>query len=146
MLSYSLSNLFLISRLVSLPEKIPSNNVLKYKPVPPHRIGVLFLFKTSWIFSSTNFAYSPAEIVSPSSLTAIKWWGIVFNWSFDGCAVPIGIDLYICLESTPIISPLNLSANWIEASVLPEAVGPNKKTIGFLLLIFIKRLHFFHQF
>ena len=39
----TLSNLFLISRLVSLPEKIPSNNALKYKPVPPHKIGTFFL-------------------------------------------------------------------------------------------------------
>jgi len=48
-------------------------------------------------------------------------------------------------ESTLIISNGFLSTRLIAISVLPEAVGPNKNTIGFLILIFIRRLHLFHQ-
>ena len=50
---------------------------------------------------------------------------MVFSSFFDGCAVPIGIDLYICLESTPITSPSNFCANLIARLVLPDEVGPD---------------------
>ena len=39
----------------------PSVNTLKYKPVPPTRIGVLFLLCTSFIFLLTSFNQSPVE-------------------------------------------------------------------------------------
>tara|TARA_B100001939_G_C16822002_1_gene564749 strand:+ start:762 stop:959 length:198 start_codon:yes stop_codon:yes gene_type:complete len=64
----------------------------------------------------------------------------------SGLAEPMSQSLYTITESTLIISIGNLSTSCNAKSVLPEAVGPNKKTIGFLLLIFIKRLRFFHQF
>jgi hypothetical protein len=39
----------------------PSVNALKYKPVPPTRIGVFFLFFISSIFLKTNFNQFPVE-------------------------------------------------------------------------------------
>ena len=42
-------------------KKLPAVKVLKYKPVPPTRIGVFFLLLMSKIFLSTSFNQSPAE-------------------------------------------------------------------------------------
>jgi hypothetical protein len=55
-----------------LSEKIPSNNALKYKPVPPHKMGIFFLSIILYIFLSTSFAYSPADIGSFKFLTPIR--------------------------------------------------------------------------
>ena len=50
-------------------------------------------------------------------------------------------------ESTLINSTGNFFDSSIANSVLPDAVGPNKKTSGlFFLIVFIKRLRLFHQF
>ena len=51
-----------------------------------------------------------------------------------GCAVPIAISLYICLESRPITSPLILFAISTATVLFPLAVGPiiaNELFIGF---------------
>ena len=49
-----------------------------------------------------------------------------FCWILDGLAVPISMDLYICLESILCILVLKYSAISIANSVLPLAVGPIK--------------------
>ena len=57
-----------------------------------------------------------------------------------GCAVPIAISLYICLESRPIISPLILFAISTATVLFPLAVGPIiaiELFIGFKKLIYV---------
>src|SRR6267154_2183534 len=57
-------------------------------------------------------------------LLAIKWWGIFFNSSGDGFAVPMFNSLKTCLESAEMISVPSFSASEIAAAVLPAAVAP----------------------
>lgn len=44
--------------------------------------------------------------------------------SVVGFALPISSSLYICLESTEIISPLSAFAASTDNFVFPEALGP----------------------
>ena len=39
----------------------PSVNALKYKPVPPTKIGIFFLFLISFIFLIATLSQSPVE-------------------------------------------------------------------------------------
>ena len=82
-----------MSLSVWLPSNIPSFKVLKYRPVPPQRIGDLFFWIILSILSSINSIYSPADIFSLRFLNPIRWWGTSFNWLESGWAVPIGIPL-----------------------------------------------------
>ena len=69
------------------------------------------------------------------------------NISLLGLAEPILQSSYTMTESTLINSTGNFFDSSIANSVLPDAVGPNKKTSGlFVLIVFIKRLGLFHQF
>ena len=51
----------------------PSVKALKYKPVPPTRIGVFFLFLTSLIFFIANFNQSPVEKFFLTLWNPYKW-------------------------------------------------------------------------
>lgn len=56
--------------------------------------------------------------------------------SIVGFAVPISRPLYICLESTEIISPFNLFARLIDSFVFPDALGP-AIAINFIFFIVV---------
>lgn len=60
-----------------------------------------------------------------------------FRSSIGGFALPISRPLYICLESTDIISPLSSCAKLTERAVFPDALGPAIAiSFGFVIIVF----------
>ena len=102
----------------------PSVKALKYKPVPPTRIGVFFLFWTSLIFLITKFSQSPVEKFFVTLWKPYRWCFIFWYFFGSGLADKILSCLYTCILSALIISPLTFFANLIAKLDFPEAVGP----------------------